>query len=154
MMSLVSFACGLLFGLGLLVSGMADPAKVLSFLDMAGRWDPSLVLVMAAAVAVALPAFRAARRLARPWVATTMRLPAAARVDARLLGGSVLFGAGWGLAGFCPGPALVALALEPWRAAPFALGMLGGMGTFEAVERWRARRRIAGDPRVAGTRAD
>src|SRR5258708_2182538 len=105
----VSFALGLLFGLGLVVSGMANPAKVLGFLDLAGAWDPSLALVMAGAIAVGVVGFAVAGRRARSWLGLPMRLPSSRNVDRRLVAGGLLFGIGWGLAGFCPGPAVVAL---------------------------------------------
>ncbi|MEI7447825.1 MAG: DUF6691 family protein, partial [Burkholderiales bacterium] len=97
-----AFASGLVFGLGLILSGMVDPGKVLGFLDLAGRWDPSLALVMGGAVAVAAGGFALAGRRARSWLGEPMRLPDARDIDARLVAGSLAFGAGWGLAGFCP----------------------------------------------------
>jgi len=103
----VSFVAGAVFGAGLLVSGMTNPAKVIGFLDFAGAWDPSLMLVMAGAIAVYLPAFRVMRKRDFPIVAPAWQLPATAGIDARLIGGSALFGVGWGIAGFCPGPAIV-----------------------------------------------
>jgi uncharacterized membrane protein YedE/YeeE len=129
---------GLVFGFGLLLSGMADPAKVLGFLDIAGAWDPSLALVMAAAVAVAMGAFRLAGRRASSYLGQEMRLPAAGRTDRRLLAGSAVFGAGWGIAGFCPGPAIVALGMGLRPAMVFVAAMLAGMAAFELMER-RAR---------------
>lgn len=131
----VSFALGALFGLGLVVSGMANPAKVLDFLDLTGAWDPSLALVMAGAIAVGVAGFAAAGRRARSWLGSPMRLPANRAVDRRLVIGGVLFGVGWGLAGFCPGPALVALGAGYWQAAVFIVAMLAGMGLFEIAER-------------------
>ena len=113
-----AFAAGLLFGLGLAVSGMTDPDKVLAFLDVSGRWDPSLALVMLGALGVALPGFAWIRRRGSASACgDPLQLPAATRIDARLLGGSALFGIGWGIAGYCPGPALANLAhgtLEPF----------------------------------------
>ncbi len=126
---------GLMFGLGLIVSGMADPAKVLGFLDLAGAWDPSLAFVMAGAIAVGLVAFTMAKRRSRSLLGLQMRLPQSGAIDRRLVGGSLLFGAGWGLAGFCPGPALVALGMGEPRAGVFVLAMLAGMGLFEWLER-------------------
>jgi uncharacterized membrane protein YedE/YeeE len=137
MPALVSFLVGLVFGLGLIVSGMANPAKVQAFLDLAGRWDPSLAFVMAGAIGVGLVGFGIARRRSRSWLGGEMKLPAARHIDARLLGGSVLFGVGWGIAGFCPGPALVALGMGEGKAALFVIAMLGGMGLFEWLERGR-----------------
>src|SRR5215469_11338070 len=101
MRKLSAFACGLLFGIGLLVSGMANPAKVLGFLDLAGNWDPSLAFVMAGAIAVAAPAFWLARKRASSLAGAPIQLPTSRRIDGRLIGGALLFGAGWGLAGFC-----------------------------------------------------
>ncbi|MEO9385219.1 DUF6691 family protein, partial [Chromobacterium phragmitis] len=127
-MKLVSaFLAGLIFGLGLIVAGMANPAKVLGFLDIAGRWDPSLALVMAGAVAVALPAFALAKRRDRALLGDEMQLPAARRVDRRLVLGSLVFGAGWGLAGVCPGPALVLAGAGLPGGLLFLAAMLAGM---------------------------
>ncbi|WP_046155279.1 DUF6691 family protein [Chromobacterium vaccinii] len=127
-MKLVS-AClaGLMFGIGLIVAGMANPAKVLGFLDLAGRWDPSLALVMAGTVVVALPAFALAKRRDRALLGDEMRLPAARSVDRRLLLGSLVFGAGWGLAGVCPGPALVLAGSGLPSGLLFLAAMLAGM---------------------------
>jgi uncharacterized membrane protein YedE/YeeE len=135
MQTLVALIAGLVFGLGLIVSGMADPAKVLGFLDLAGTWDPSLALVMAGAIAIGLPAFFIAGRRSRSLLGAAMQLPAARRIDRRLVAGSLLFGIGWGLAGFCPGPALVALSLGGVKALLFVAAMLLGMGLFEWLER-------------------
>jgi uncharacterized protein len=135
---IVAFAAGLVFGLGLLLSGMADPAKVLGFLDLAGAWDPSLALVMGGAIAVALPAFGIAKRSRRTLLGTPVALPLATGLDARLLGGSAVFGIGWGLVGFCPGPAVVALGLGERSAWLFVPAMLAGMALFEWIERRRA----------------
>lgn len=139
---LVSFAVGLLFGLGLIVSGMANPAKVLGFLDLAGPWDPSLVLVMAGAIAVGAVGFAIAGRRARSWLGLPMRLPANRLVDRRLIVGGLLFGAGWGLAGFCPGPAVVALGAGYWQAGVFVFAMLVGMAVYEVAERLGARQSL------------
>ena len=105
-----------MFGLGLIVSGMANPAKVLGFLDLAGAWDPSLALVMGGAVGVGAVAFFAARQRTASLLGAEMKLPAALQIDRRLVGGSLLFGIGWGVAGFCPGPALVALGMGEFKA--------------------------------------
>jgi uncharacterized membrane protein YedE/YeeE len=137
-----AFAAGLLFGIGLIVSGMTDPAKVLDFLDLAGRWDPSLALVMAAAIAVAAPAYRAARARPRALLGEPIQLPAARRVDRPLVLGSLAFGAGWGIAGYCPGPALVAAGSGREKALVFAAAMLAGMALYTVLER-RARARAA-----------
>jgi uncharacterized protein len=122
-----AFAAGLVFGLGLIVSGMSDPGKVIGFLDLAGRWDPSLAFVMGGAILVGFFAFRLAGRRARNFLGGAMHLPASRDVDRGLVGGSLVFGIGWGLAGFCPGPALVALGSGQAKAAVFVAAMLAGM---------------------------
>lgn len=137
MQILTSLLAGLVFGLGLILSGMADPAKVLGFLDLFGAWDPSLALVMGGAIAVGLPAFALVRRRSVSLLGAPMRLPTARTIDRRLVGGSVLFGIGWGIAGFCPGPALVALGMGLAPAMIFVAAMLVGMGVFELIERRR-----------------
>jgi len=137
MRTITAFVAGLVFGLGLLLSGMADPAKVLGFLDLAGAWDPSLMFVMGGAVGVGAVAFAAARRRTRSLLGEPMQLPTASAIDRRLLAGALLFGTGWGLAGFCPGPALVALGLGEAKAVVFVAAMLAGMALFAFVERRR-----------------
>lgn len=134
--SLLPLVSGLLFGFGLLVAGMTNPAKVQAFLDLAGAWDPSLAFVMAAAVAVALPAFRWARRRPRAWSGAPLQLDLPTRIDTRLLAGAALFGVGWGASGFCPGPAVVALATggDAGVAALFFVpAMLAGMALHDRV---------------------
>jgi len=136
---LIAGIVGLVFGIGLVVSGMTDPAKVTGFLDLAGNWDPSLAFVMGGAILVGLVAFRFAGKRERSLLGEAMRLPTATLIDRRLVLGSLAFGAGWGLAGYCPGPALASLATggaKPWI---FALAMLAGMGLFELFERARTR---------------
>ena len=130
-----SLLAGLVFGLGLIVSGMANPAKVLGFLDLAGRWDPSLAFVMAGDIAVGVVAFAIARRRTVSFLGAEMKLPMARHLDRRLVGGGLLFGVGWGVAGFCPGPALVALGMGESKAAVFVVAMLVGMAIFELLER-------------------
>ena len=137
MATLVAFAAGLTFGIGLIVAGMTNPAKILGFLDVAGKWDPSLALVMAGAIAVGLIAFALARRRISSALGLPMQSQASGTIDVRLVGGSLVFGLGWGLAGFCPGPAIVALGAGHGKAAVFVAAMLAGMGVFELVERWR-----------------
>ncbi|MFG6429036.1 DUF6691 family protein [Roseateles sp. LYH14W] len=132
---LTSLLAGLVFGLGLILSGMADPAKVLGFLDLAGPWDPSLALVMVGAIAVGLIAFALVKRRDTTLLGLAFKLPTASHIDGRLVGGSLMFGAGWGLAGFCPGPALVALGMGEIKAVVFVAAMLAGMGVFELLER-------------------
>lgn len=130
-----SLLAGLLFGLGLIVSGMANPAKVLGFLDLAGSWDPSLAFVMAGAIGVGVLAFAVARRRTVSLLGEAMKLPTSNHIDRRLVGGSVLFGVGWGTAGFCPGPGLAALGMGEVKALVFVVAMLLGMGVFEWFER-------------------
>ncbi len=132
-----AFIVGLIFGVGLLVSGMANPEKVLGFLDLAGAWDPSLALVMGGAVGVGLVAFTVARRRAVSLFGEPIRLPERRDLDAPLVLGALGFGAGWGLAGFCPGPALVALGAFEIKALVFVIAMIAGMGLYELIERRR-----------------
>ncbi len=135
MIVLASLLAGLVFGLGLIVSGMADPAKVLGFLDLGGAWDPSLAFVMAGAIAVGALAFAVARTRTVSFLGATMKLPNSRDIDRRLVIGSVVFGVGWGVAGFCPGPGLVALGMGEVKALVFVVAMLVGMGAFEWLER-------------------
>jgi uncharacterized membrane protein YedE/YeeE len=123
----IAGAAGLLFGLGLIVSGMADPGKVIGFLDLAGRWDPSLACVMAGAVAVAAGGFALGRRCRASLTGEPLAPPASGRIDAPLLAGAALFGLGWGLAGICPGPALVLTGAANTKAGAFVVAMLAGM---------------------------
>lgn len=132
MQRLFEFAAGLLFGLGLLLAGMADPGKVQGFLDLAGAWDPSLAFVMGGAVLVSFFAFALARRRASNFLGGAMQLPARRDIDRPLIVGSLVFGVGWGLVGFCPGPALVALGAGHWQALLFVLAMLAGMALHDA----------------------
>lgn len=137
---IVEFVVGLLFGLGLILSGMVDPGKVLGFLDLAGPWDPSLAFVMGGAILVGVFAFAVARKRTTSFLGDAMRLPTSGVIDRRLVGGGLLFGAGWGLAGFCPGPALVSLGAGQPKAAVFVVAMLAGMAVFEGLERLQLRR--------------
>ena len=126
--------CGALFGFGLALSGMVDPARVLGFLDIAsGRWDPSLMFVLGGAVVVAFIGVRIQRRMARPLVDTQFHLPQSRKIDARLIGGAALFGVGWGLAGFCPGPAIAALTLGGAPVLLFVAAMAAGMALHDRV---------------------
>lgn len=134
---IVAALAGLVFGLGLIVSGMVQPAKVQGFLDLAGAWDPSLAFVMAGAIAVGLPAFALAARRRETFLGLQMQLPQSSLIDRRLVGGSLLFGIGWGLAGFCPGPALVVAGSGDLKALGFVAAMLAGMGLFELLERYK-----------------
>lgn len=132
-----SFIAGLVFGLGLLLSGMANPEKVLGFLDLAGAWDPSLALVMAGAIIVGVIAFTIARQRHVSFLGFDMRLPSGDQISTRLIVGSVMFGVGWGLAGFCPGPGLVAFGAGEPKAVVFVASMVAGMALFELIERRR-----------------
>ena len=140
MLIFTALLAGLLFGTGLIVSGMADPGKVLGFLDLAGAWDPSLALVMAGAIAVGLASFAIARRRTVSFLGVSLRLPNGRDIDRPLLIGSALFGIGWGIAGFCPGPALAALGTGNVKAVWFVVCMLAGMGCFELFDLRRAAR--------------
>ena len=139
MVALIAFASGLVFGLGLIISGMANPAKVLGFLDLAGAWDPSLAFVMGGAVLVTAVGFALLRRRRVSLSGEPMRWPTATRVDLRLAVGSMAFGAGWGLAGFCPGPALVAAAAGVTEALIFVAAMVAGMAIFSVLEKFKSR---------------
>ena len=129
---LSALACGTLFGLGLAVAQMTNPRKVLGFLDIAGAWDPSLLLVLGAAVSFSLLACRRILTRPAPLWDTHFHVPATSRIDVRLLGGAALFGIGWGLAGYCPGPALASLGMGNHEALWFVPAMVAGM----AVQRW------------------
>lgn len=133
---LSEFLVGLLFGLGLMLSGMTDPGKVLGFLDLAGAWDPSLALVMGGAIAVGVAAFGLAKKRTMTFLGGALYWPESNAVDKRLVLGSLVFGMGWGLAGFCPGPAVVSLAAGQPKAAVFVVAMLAGMAMFALAERW------------------
>ncbi|MDR3535449.1 MAG: YeeE/YedE family protein [Acetobacteraceae bacterium] len=121
---------GLVFGFGLALSGMLNPVRVLGFLDLAGAWDPSLAFVLAGAVVVSAGGYLVSRRLARPALAPTFDIPASRRIDLRLIGGAALFGIGWGMAGFCPGPAIASLSLGYGKSVLFVAAMLVGMAAF------------------------
>ncbi|HYD75924.1 DUF6691 family protein [Ramlibacter sp.] len=142
---LIEFAIGLLFGWGLLLSGMTDPGKVQGFLDLAGAWDPSLAFVMGGAVLVGFFAFALAARRSRSFLGHPFQLPAAREIDRPLVLGALIFGVGWGLAGFCPGPALVATAAGYPEALVFVAAMLAGMAAFEGLGRLRGRA-LTADP--------
>ncbi len=132
---LSEFFVGLLFGWGLLISGMTDPGKVIGFLDLAGVWDPSLALVMGGAIAVGFFAFGTAKKRTSSFLGGALHLPTSRDIDKRLMLGSLLFGAGWGLAGFCPGPGIVSMAAGQPKAAVFVVAMIAGMLVFEWVDR-------------------
>jgi uncharacterized membrane protein YedE/YeeE len=141
MQIIMALVVGLLFGIGLITSGMTDPSKVIGFLDLAGRWDPSLGFVMGSAILVGMVAFRFASGRDKSLLGDVMRLPTASRIDRRLVLGGFAFGAGWGLAGYCPGPALASLASGGSKPLIFSAAMVVGMVIFELLERlpWRGK---------------
>lgn len=125
---ILALLSGTLFGAGLAISGMADPARVRAFLDLFGRWDPTLAFVMGGAIVPMAIAWAIQRRFERPLADTAFSLPETRGIDARLAVGAVLFGIGWGLGGLCPGPAIASLSLSPAAVVPFVLAMFAGMG--------------------------
>lgn len=135
---LTALIAGVLFGFGLLLAGMANPKKVLAFLDLAGAWDPSLALVMVGAIGVAIGPLAWASQQTRALLGSPMHIPTKRKLDARLIGGSLLFGVGWGIAGICPGPAVVILLTGHWQIIVFMLAMLVGMWVFAVFESKRA----------------
>lgn len=135
MLNLNAFLVGLLFGLGLIISGMTDPSKVIGFLDLAGAWDPSLAFVMAGAILIGAIAFTIAKKRQRSLLGAPMRLSSATELDKGLLIGSLAFGIGWGLSGFCPGPAVVSAAAGQPKAWIFVAAMLAGMALYGMLER-------------------
>ena len=141
MQILMALLTGLVFGLGLILSGMTDPSKVIGFLDLAGLWDPSLAFVMAGAILVGVIAYRFAKGRKTSFLGDAMRLPTARQIDRRLILGGLAFGAGWGLAGYCPGPALVSVMQGGTKPLIFVLAMLAGMAVFEIQGRMAQARR-------------
>lgn len=135
MQRISEFVVGLLFGLGLMLSGMTDPAKVIGFLDLFGNWDPSLAFVMGGAIAVGFFAFALAKKRTTNFLGGALHLPKSTHIDKRLVFGNLAFGAGWGLAGFCPGPALVSMAAGQDKALVFVLSMVFGMIAYELIQR-------------------
>lgn len=131
---IAAFISGLIFALGLGISGMTQPAKVTAFLDLTGNWDPSLAFVMVGAILVHAVLYRLIRRRTTPLFASTFAVPTRTDIDARLVGGAVLFGIGWGLGGFCPGPAVTSLASGNTAVVIFVLSMLAGMYLFKLME--------------------
>jgi len=131
-----SLLSGILFGLGLILAGMANPAKVLAFLDLAGSWDPSLTLVMGGAISISLVAFTLAKRRHLSFLKLTMHFPKSNLVDKDLVFGSLIFGVGWGLAGICPGPAFVLLGINNFKGQIFVIAMLIGMSLFEFLKNY------------------
>ncbi|MBV8666338.1 MAG: YeeE/YedE family protein [Burkholderiaceae bacterium] len=139
MQALMALVAGLLFGIGLIVSGMTNPSKILAFLDLAGDWDPSLACVMVGAILVGLIPFNLAKKRQTALLGDPMRLPNSRQIDRRLVLGSLTFGLGWGLAGYCPGPALVSLASYGIKPVIFTAAMLAGMALYEILEGLRSR---------------
>ncbi len=143
--------CGLIFGAGLLISGMVQPTKVLAFLDIFGAWDPSLAVVMAAALAVSAPGFRLVDRSAQPWFAGQYFRPGKSGIDLPLVAGAALFGTGWGLVGLCPGPALESLATLSPGIIVFVAAMAAGMMAHDA---WQQSRLTAQRERLLASATD
>lgn len=144
--NITAAVAGLVFGFGLLLAGMANPAKVLAFLDLAGYWDPSLALVMAGAIGIGLGAFAVAKRRKSSLLGLAMYLPATRTIDRRLVLGSLGFGVGWGLAGICPGPAIVLVGAGNAKGLVFFAAMLAGMAIFELVDRRIASTHLSSNP--------
>jgi uncharacterized membrane protein YedE/YeeE len=147
----VAYVCGLIFAVGLGISGMTHPSKVLAFLDFTGDWDPSLALVMGSGVLVNFVFFRLAKRRGAPLLAPAFSLPTKTRIDASLVGGAALFGVGWGLGGFCPGPALVSVVTGATPVVAFVVAMLVSMGVYDWME---VRSRSEGSAGVATARGN
>lgn len=142
--TLSSFLVGLIFGIGLILAGMTNPAKVIGFLDITGTWDPSLAFVMGGAILVAIVAFRFAKKRTANFLGGAMRMPTSDMIDKRLVIGSLLFGTGWGMAGFCPGPALTSIGTGNPKAVIFVIAMIAGMAIFELADRfWHQPRQAA-----------
>jgi uncharacterized membrane protein YedE/YeeE len=137
MLAIAALVCGFIFGWGLLISGMVQPAKVLAFLDIFGAWDASLAVVMAAALAVSGAGFALIKRRQRPLLAAQVAMPSKSAIDAPLVAGAALFGFGWGLVGLCPGPALENLASLSPRIVVFVIAMAAGMVLHDVWQRWR-----------------
>ena len=148
--ALVSFASGLLFSMGLAIAGMTQPAKVVGFLDFAGNWDPSLAFVMMGAIAVYFVANRLVQGRAAPLVGSVFHLPTRRDIEPKLVGGAGLFGIGWGLAGYCPGPGLSSLGTGSQSALVFVASMAAGMVLFETMQKVRTRRAQATAGEAAG----
>lgn len=135
MFKIIALLSGLIFGFGLIISQMINPAKVTAFLDLAGMWDPSLALVMVGAIAIAMPFFQLAKHKQTSFCGFAMQLPSSKVIDKRLIIGSLLFGVGWGIAGFCPAPALVSAATGQIQAIIFSLAMFSGFYLFAWLEK-------------------
>ena len=135
----ISLFTGLGMGTGIIISGMGNPAKILAFLDLAGHWDPSLGLVMATAILVTMPAFSIAKKRQTDLLGNPMQLPAAHQIDSRLLGGSIVFGIGWGLTSICPGPALIMLGRGMTEGAIVLAAMMAGFILFDIIQHFQHR---------------
>lgn len=133
MINFMALASGVVFGLGLILSGMVNPEIVLGFLDITGNWNASLIWVMGSAVAVGFIAFAVAKKHKYSYLGASMNIPVVSKIDSRLLLGSFIFGMGWGIAGICPGPALVLIGTGSTEAFIFLIAMLLGMGIYEAI---------------------
>lgn len=135
----MALLAGLIFGIGLIISGMANPAKVIGFLDLGGKWDPSLAFVMGGAICVGMIAFGAAAKRSKTLLGEPLRLPQAKQIDKRLVFGGLAFGVGWGLAGYCPGPAVASLLIGNSKTIIFVTAMVLGMAIFELLERYKGK---------------
>ncbi|SHE89589.1 hypothetical protein SAMN05444273_10378 [Litoreibacter ascidiaceicola] len=140
---IASYISGLIFGIGISISGMANPAKVLNFFDIAGTWDPSLIFVMGGALIVTFIGYRFVLRRPAPTFETSFKLPTRSDLDLPLIGGSALFGVGWGIAGFCPGGALPALGTGRSEVIIFTVALLAGIFAAKALQRFAASRAAA-----------
>lgn len=131
---LTAFFTGMLFGLGLIIAGMTDPSKVIGFLDVIGNWNPSLAFVMVGAILIGAIAFKLVRHKTSSFLGETLKIPTSKNIDRRLILGSMTFGIGWGLVGYCPGPALASLATGAVKPIVFVVAMIAGMAVFEVLE--------------------
>lgn len=138
----MALLAGLIFGIGLIISGMANPAKVMGFLDLRGSWDPSLAFVMGGAICVGLVAFSAAARRSKTLLGDVLRLPQTKHIDRRLILGGLAFGVGWGLAGYCPGPAVATLVMGNSKTIIFVTAMVLGMAIFELLETYTRKSQV------------
>jgi len=135
MKTLIAFISGLIFGLGLILSGMTNPAKVIGFLDLAGNWDPSLALVMGGAIFVAFPAFQIAKKQGFSLIGDPIQLSSKTSIDPKLVYGSLIFGIGWGLSGYCPGPAVASLISGGLQPVVFVITMLAGISLYKPLQK-------------------
>jgi uncharacterized membrane protein YedE/YeeE len=140
---MTAFVTGLIFGLGLILSEMTNPAKIIGFLDIFGNWDPSLVLVMLGAITVTAVSFKLTKSRQQSFFGQQIKLPNSSNIDHKLITGSLIFGVGWGLAGYCPGPALTSVLLGGYQPLIFAISMLIGMGVFEVVNQLSSKKGLS-----------